>query len=418
LSQGSGWIIICRIKIFTRDRDIQRFGNRVANNNSTGTSLVAVNKSKFSNLARCITLSLFFLLPAANAMAALEVEILESTTTTVTLSISGTLDTDTTGPSPGYIGLKPFFTGNQGVNIPWFDISPTVTGDLLIGGAIADYSSSSTDCYGDAVYWINPDGVDYADGSAIPIPEDTSIYGTITLSGAQFDPDATAGLELVAGEADVPGCSNAWARSEAVAATPAPPAEAIELQILESTTSTVTISIRGTFDTDTIGSAPGYIGLKPFFTGNQGVNTPWFDAVPSVTGSLIIGGASAYFDDGSTDDCYGDSLWWYNPDGVDNQNGTDVAITAGTSIYGTITLSGAQFDPTATAGLELVTGETNVPGCDDAWARSDASIAASTPATPTVALVGSPPAVIPAMPVWMLGFLAAVLGYLGIKRHS
>ena len=116
----------------------------------------------------------------------------------------------------------------------------------------------------------------------------------------------------------------------------------------------LSFTITGTFDADSTGSQPGWLGIKNDWSNNQGVHTELFVADPALTlNTILIGGVApnAFVDNdiGAWDD----GMYWENPSGASG------AIAAGTTVSGSVTLSGVGFfDPSDFATLELVSGWT------------------------------------------------------------
>jgi len=165
------------------------------------------------------------------------------------------------------------------------------------------------------------------------------------------------------------------------------------------TTDEVSFTISGTFDANTIGIFPGYLAIKNDWSNNIGVHTEWFSGTPAITvNTILIGGVAPSLtlvqDDAGS--AWNDDLLFIPP------AGNAVAITAGTSVSGSVTLSGVGFfNPADLATLELVSGLnfTSPSSNDDDWARLEAS----------ASVVPIPPA------AWLFG---STLGLMGVMRRK
>lgn len=124
------------------------------------------------------------------------------------------------------------------------------------------------------------------------------------------------------------------------------------LTIDEYTTDTLTFSISGSFEADTIGDFSGWLAIKNAWQGNQGVHTELFSSTPSVVSqSITIGGLSANTAVENGSQTYNDSIYWQNPLGFNS------SISALTVVDGSVTLSGPGiFDPVNNNQLTLVSG--------------------------------------------------------------
>jgi hypothetical protein len=135
------------------------------------------------------------------------------------------------------------------------------------------------------------------------------------------------------------------------------------------TSDELSITLGGTFDVDTIGGVqPGLLAIKNDWSNNFAVQTDLFAALPSVTlDTILIGGLATTTSVGDGVSAWHDYVQFINPLGVNSP------ILAGTTVSGSLTLSGVGvFDPTDLATLELVSGW--VTGVD--WARFEASASA------------------------------------------
>lgn len=167
---------------------------------------------------------------------------------------------------------------------------------------------------------------------------------------------------------------------------------ALTLTIDSYTTDEITFSISGTLDATTIGTEPGYMGVKNDWSNNVGVHTEWFSADPSVTSNLLVGGISVtdYGIQNDASNGWNDNFWFANPTG-----GPTAAIAAGTVISGSVTLSQAgAFNPADEATLQLVSGFST-----NQWVRLEALTVPPIPAAP-----------VPTMSEWALVILLMLLG--------
>ncbi|TFG84890.1 MAG: VPLPA-CTERM sorting domain-containing protein [Chromatiales bacterium] len=166
------------------------------------------------------------------------------------------------------------------------------------------------------------------------------------------------------------------------------------------TTDEVSFSISGTFDADTIGIFPGYLAVKNDWSNNIGVHTEWFSGTPAITvNSILIGGLPPSLTQAqdNSSNAWNDDVFFINA--VNNT----VPFTAGTTVSGSITLSGVGlFNPADLATLELVSGLnfTSPSDGNDDWARLEASAQSVIP--------------LPAA-VWLFG---SALGVMGVMRRK
>jgi hypothetical protein len=154
------------------------------------------------------------------------------------------------------------------------------------------------------------------------------------------------------------------------------------------TTDEVSFSISGTFDADTIGIFPGYLAVKNDWSNNYGVHTEWFSSTPTITvNTIMIGGLAPTLVQAQNSDIRG-----WNDDVFFRFADNTAPFTAGTSVSGSITLSGVGlFNPADMSTLELVSGLnfTSPISDDDDWARLEASSpSAVVPLPGTLALLG------------------------------
>jgi hypothetical protein len=172
------------------------------------------------------------------------------------------------------------------------------------------------------------------------------------------------------------------------------------LLINSYTTDEVSFTISGTFDANTIGIFPGYLAIKNDWSNNIGVHTEWFSGTPAITlNTILIGGVAPSLTQAQNNasSAWNDDLFFIPP------AGNTVAITAGTSVSGSVTLSGVGlFNPADLATLELVSGLnfTSPSSNDDDWARLEASAQSVIP--------------IPAA-VWLFGSALGVMGWMRRK---
>lgn len=147
---------------------------------------------------------------------------------------------------------------------------------------------------------------------------------------------------------------------------------ALVLTITNYTADELSLTISGTFDSDTIGESPGYLALKNDWSNNVGVHTELFSGFPTITvNTITIGGIAPTTTRQGGPDTWMDNIFFDNP------LGTETPILAGTVVAGSLTLSGVGlFDPTDAATLELVSGFNRPFGQDD-WARLEARAGAA-----------------------------------------
>ena len=156
---------------------------------------------------------------------------------------------------------------------------------------------------------------------------------------------------------------------------------ALILTIDNYTTDELSFSISGTFDTDTTGELPGYLGIKNDWSNNVGIHTELFNSIPTVSfNSISIGGANPttfVADNGAT----GDSVTFRNPAGI------GVSLTAGTQVLGSVILTGVgMFNPSNASSLELLSG---YDSSTEDWHRLEASAINAVPVPAAVWLFGS-----------------------------
>jgi hypothetical protein len=159
------------------------------------------------------------------------------------------------------------------------------------------------------------------------------------------------------------------------------------LTINNYTTDELSITISGTFDANTVGESEGYLALKNNWLGNVGFHTELFSFEPTVILNTIqIGGIAPTTHVQDFNATWTDNVYFENP------LGTETPILAGTTVTGTLTLSGVgAFDPSNAATLQLVSGF-NRPQNHDDWARFEASANVNTnvvPAPPALLLLGT-----------------------------
>ena len=150
---------------------------------------------------------------------------------------------------------------------------------------------------------------------------------------------------------------------------------ALILTIDEYTTDTLSFTISGTFDADTIGDSEGYLALKNDWSNNVGFHTEWFSFEPvSQVNTIQIGGVTPATEIQNFVDTWTDNVFWYFP------AFTEQPFAAGTAVSGSMTLFGVgAFNPANASTLQLVSGF-NRPLDHDDWARLEAT--AVTPSAP------------------------------------
>jgi hypothetical protein len=141
----------------------------------------------------------------------------------------------------------------------------------------------------------------------------------------------------------------------------------LTLTIDSLTANELTFTIDGTFDT-----APneGWLAIKNDWSHNQGFHTEMFSGTPSITfNNLLIGGSSVSGNITSSSETWGDAVFFGG------------AMSAGTTVSGTVTLAGTgMFIPANLGTLELLSGFTRPPGHDD-WARLEFTATVPEPAS-------------------------------------
>jgi hypothetical protein len=145
----------------------------------------------------------------------------EATSDSLSFSISGTLEHDTTGDEAGYLAIKSNFSGSPGVNVDWIvapyaimssSISFLNISEGLFGSATAGVTWKSKS-FGDAIYFTN--GTD----SSTPLKAGTEVFGSFFLYGTGiFDTAKIQNLELVTGlNYETTDSPSQWSRLEAEA---------------------------------------------------------------------------------------------------------------------------------------------------------------------------------------------------------
>ncbi len=123
----------------------------------------------------------------------------ETTTDQISLSISGTLDTDTIGigaGDPGYLAIKNDWSNNNSIHTEWFSGTPTISlNSILIGGSAPSTSLlASTGAAHDSIFFVNPLGAGQT------ISAGTVVSGSLVLTGiGMFNPADSPTLELLSG---------------------------------------------------------------------------------------------------------------------------------------------------------------------------------------------------------------------------
>jgi len=163
----------------------------------------------------------------------------------------------------------------------------------------------------------------------------------------------------------------------------APANAALILTIDNYTTDELSFSISGIFDSDTIGDSKKYLAIKNDWSNNVGIHTELFTYGPAITLNTITIGSLTH----DTVVQNGIDSW---KDNVFFRYSVPI-ITAGTSVSGSMTLSGiGAFNPADAATLQLVSGF-NRPypgGLQHDWARLEAT-AHTVPTPPVLWLFGS-----------------------------
>ncbi len=144
---------------------------------------------------------------AANASLTLTIN--NYTEDELSFTISGTFDSATEGPYPGYLALKNNWSGNIGASTELFAGEPAITlNTITIGGSAPQATSvqNGTFAHQDCVYTTTSD-------VSVPISAGTVVQGSMTLSlVGGFGPADAATLELVSGYSTLT-CD--WFRKEA-----------------------------------------------------------------------------------------------------------------------------------------------------------------------------------------------------------
>jgi hypothetical protein len=148
---------------------------------------------------------------------------------------------------------------------------------------------------------------------------------------------------------------------------------ALVFEVDTYTADEVSFSISGTFDADTIGNFPGYLAVKNNWSNTYGVHTEWFSGTPTIdVNTILIGGLAP-----TIAQAQNSAIRGWNDDVFFRFADNTAPFTAGTSVSGSITLSGlGMFNPADEATLELVSGMnyTNPISDDDDWARFEARV--------------------------------------------
>ena len=176
---------------------------------------------------------------------------------------------------------------------------------------------------------------------------------------------------------------------------------ALQMIIDTYTADEVSFTLSGTFDADTIGIFPGYLAVKNDWSNNTGVHTDWFTSIPTISVNTVqIGGLAPTLTEAQNSPIrpWNDNIFFRFDDNL-------APFTAGTTVSGSITLSGAGiFDPADKATLELVSGLnfTEPFSDDDDWARLEATATMSPVPVPAAA--------------WLFG--SALIGLAGLARRK
>jgi hypothetical protein len=145
---------------------------------------------------RAAAIALFFIHQAASA--ALTLTINSFTPDQLSLSISGTFDSDVIGDQQGWLAIKSRWTSNIGIHTEFYSALPTIIENTIsIGGVLVGLPNLSweagTPTWGDSIHFANPNGGQFA-----PIRAGTAVSGTLILSApGGFDPSAQ--LQLLSG---------------------------------------------------------------------------------------------------------------------------------------------------------------------------------------------------------------------------
>lgn len=162
---------------------------------------------------------------ATVASAGLTLSINTLTSDQFSFSISGTFDADVIGDQRNWLAVKPNWSTNFGVNVPWMDdaignadigVMFTVNENSLLFNGAAPNSSSATG--------INEWGDSFFFDAGFDITAGTTVSGTVTVTrvGTFDDSLLDSDFELLSG---FDNTNRDWVRMEAVA--PAPGAAAL-----------------------------------------------------------------------------------------------------------------------------------------------------------------------------------------------
>jgi hypothetical protein len=153
---------------------------------------------------------------APAACGALTLTINEATANSFSFTLGGTFDADTIGDQRNYLALKPDWTTNNGVNVPWInEFAPgllTVVQDTVaISGEDIVISSVATfGQYGDSVFWQTGDTIEAG----------RAVSGTFYVTGTNhFNYASLTAFQLVSG---FDNTQIDWERLEATTAVPEP----------------------------------------------------------------------------------------------------------------------------------------------------------------------------------------------------